>query len=233
MRESPLKTCRKFRATGRPARVVGNFKVTDHLYRSLFEGSRAGILVADVQARQFRYANQVICRMLGYTEDELLRLGVANIHPPEILERTMGAFVEMVNGTKDLVETRCVRKDGSVLDVSISTTVTGQGHVIGSFIDITERKQAEQTLREWNQTLESRVAERTTELQTRQTELEHAHRLALISEVSVGIIHQIGQPLCAMGANLAVIKTKLSACKLKSRATRSRRVRTARRSGAR
>lgn len=49
-------------------------------------------------------------------------------------------------------------------------------------------------------------------LQAQQTELEHAQRLALVSEVSTGIIHQIGQPLCAMGANISVALDRLRAC---------------------
>ncbi len=51
------------------------------------------------------------------------------------------------------------------------------------------------------------------QLKSQEVELEHAQRLALVSEVSAGIIHQIGQPLCAMGANLAVAFGKMKACK--------------------
>jgi PAS domain S-box-containing protein len=52
-------------------------------------------------------------------------------------------------------------------------------------------------------------------LLAQQTELETAQRLALLSEVSAGIIHQIGQPLCAMGANLAAASVRLRTCQLK------------------
>lgn len=49
-------------------------------------------------------------------------------------------------------------------------------------------------------------------LQAQQTELEHAQRLGLVSEVSAGIIHQIGQPLCGMGANLAAALANVGSC---------------------
>src|SRR4030042_2452092 len=39
-------------------------------YRTLFEGAAEGILVADIESKQFKYANPAICRMLGYTAVE-------------------------------------------------------------------------------------------------------------------------------------------------------------------
>ena len=43
--------------------------------------------MADIKTRRFSYANPAICRMLGYTEAELLQLGVADIHPVEAQAR--------------------------------------------------------------------------------------------------------------------------------------------------
>lgn len=48
----------------------------------------------------------------------------------------------------------------------------------------------------------------TSEKQVR-AELDHAISLALMSEISAGIIHQIGQPLSAIGANTAAAATRL------------------------
>ena len=126
-------------------------QASDIMYQTLFQGSKAGILVADAQTKRFLYANPAICAMLGYMPDEFLRLGVADIHPPATLPATMLAFDEMVKGTRNLVEAQCLCKNGSVLEVSISSsiaTVNGQTHVFGFFTDITERRQTETALRE-------------------------------------------------------------------------------------
>jgi len=53
---------------------------SEERYRILFEGSNYGILGTDIETKRFVFANPSICEMLGYTENELLDLGVENIH---------------------------------------------------------------------------------------------------------------------------------------------------------
>jgi PAS domain S-box-containing protein len=60
----------------------------------------------------------------------------------------------------------------------------------------------------------SMVKQQAVKIQAQQRALEHAHRFALVSEVSSGIIHQIGQPLCAMGINVAAALAGHQACEL-------------------
>ena len=54
-------------------------------YKMLFTSAAEGILVAESQTKQLIYANPALCRMLGYTEEELLQLSVEDIHPKESL----------------------------------------------------------------------------------------------------------------------------------------------------
>ena len=53
--------------------------------RALHDELGEGILVADLRGEHFLQANPAICRMLGYSEEELLSLSVRDIHPPESL----------------------------------------------------------------------------------------------------------------------------------------------------
>jgi len=73
-------------------------------YRMLFESSAEGILVARIEDRKFKYANRAICKMLGYTSDEMVRMGVADIHPPEDLEFVLEEFNALARGEKGLAE---------------------------------------------------------------------------------------------------------------------------------
>jgi PAS domain S-box-containing protein len=121
-------------------------------YRALFEGSADGILIADIETKTFKYANPALCRMLGYTEDELRTMRVPDIHMRDALQSVVAKFEAQARGDKTLaMDTPCFRKDGSVVHADINTvkiTVDGRPCNVGFFRDITERKQAEEALRQ-------------------------------------------------------------------------------------
>ena len=125
---------------------------SEEKYRMLFEGAAEGILVADIESKQFRYSNPAICKMLGYTAEEMSQLGIADIHPKEALEYVVAEFDAQASGQKILSpEIPCLRKDSSVIYASIATSpliIDGRKCNVGFFTDITERKQAEEKLRE-------------------------------------------------------------------------------------
>jgi len=119
-------------------------------YRALFENTAEGILIADIKTKKFMYANPAQCRILGYTRDELTQMSVNNIHPPRDLEWVLSEFMAQARGDKIVsLNVPCLRKDGTILYVDISTTmivIDGKECNVGFFSDITERKRAEQEL---------------------------------------------------------------------------------------
>ncbi len=121
-------------------------------YRMLFQHSAEGILVVEVKTRKLKYANPAICKMLGYTEKELKRMRVENIHPEEDVKWVFREFKEMSQGEKRLAQNiPCLRKDGSKIYVNINSTqvlIDGIECNIGFFQDITQRLNAEKALRE-------------------------------------------------------------------------------------
>lgn len=116
-------------------------------YRVLFETSSDGLLIADVDTRKFLYANPAMCRMLGYSEQEMQTLSVADIHPVEALKHVISQFEAQARGEISLVpDIPCLRKDGSVFPVDVNTSfvhIMGRPVNVGFFRDITERKRAE------------------------------------------------------------------------------------------
>jgi diguanylate cyclase (GGDEF)-like protein/PAS domain S-box-containing protein len=121
-------------------------------YKALFAGAPEGMVVADLQTKQFRYANPAMCRMFGYTEEEFLRIGVADIHPKESLDYVLADFEAQARGEKLLSpDLPCQRKDGSLLYANISAIMVvldGRKCNVGIFTDVTERRQMEEALRE-------------------------------------------------------------------------------------
>jgi PAS domain S-box-containing protein len=116
-------------------------------YRNLFMANIDGMLVADAATKKFRYANPAICRMLGYSEEELVQMSMADIHPKESLERVITEFEAETSGAmvtaKDL---QCIKKDGQIISVSINIVpvmIRQTKYLLGIFRNTTECKSRE------------------------------------------------------------------------------------------
>jgi diguanylate cyclase (GGDEF)-like protein/PAS domain S-box-containing protein len=117
-------------------------------YQTLMKTALDGIRVMDIQGNIVE-VNDSFCDMLGYTQAEMANLNVADWDAQwseeELLER-LKAFV----GKSARFETVHRRKDGTQIDVEVSTTsveIEGKNYFFASSRDITERKKVEQELR--------------------------------------------------------------------------------------
>lgn len=124
---------------------------SEERYRSLFDGSSEGIVVANAQTMKFGYANAAICQLLGYTQDELTSMSVMDIHPEDALKNVKEEFEAQLRGEKTLAPNiPCLRKDGTILFADVNSTlmkIDGVPCNVGFFTDTTERKLAEEALR--------------------------------------------------------------------------------------
>ena len=121
-------------------------------YKAIFESAREGIFVTDIETKQFKYANPAICKMFGYTEEELRRMGIRDIHPEKYAADATSHFDDMTRGEREQSRNvPCLRKDGTTFyaDINITiVTINNRLCNVGLFTDITERKLAEDALRE-------------------------------------------------------------------------------------
>ena len=68
-------------------------------------------------------ANKVICDMLGYSNDELVKLSVFDIHPEEYLSAVINNFDMQAKNEIRIAENLPVkRKDGSVFYADINSS---------------------------------------------------------------------------------------------------------------
>jgi len=122
------------------------------IFNVVFENAVDGILLADTATRKLLLSNRSIREMLGYTEEEITRLSVDDIHPKEDHPWVLDEFYQQARG--ELRTTRytpVLRKDGSIFYATISSYPLRLGddtYQIGFFRDITALKEVEDNLRE-------------------------------------------------------------------------------------
>jgi PAS domain S-box-containing protein len=121
-------------------------------YKAIFESAREGIFVTDIKTKQFKYANSAICKMFGYTEEELKQMSVPDLHPEEYAAEAVSHFDAMAHGEREQSRNvPCLHKGGTIFYADINTTIVTINNClcnVGFFTDTTERKHTEDALRE-------------------------------------------------------------------------------------
>jgi PAS domain S-box-containing protein len=119
-------------------------------YRILFEGAAEGIIVAEIETKRLKYANPAACRMLGYTPEEMVRLGVDDLHPQSDLPGVQAEFDAQARGEKNVAAALpCRRKDGTVFHADFNATpavIDGRQCIVGFVTDVSEHKRLEARL---------------------------------------------------------------------------------------
>ncbi|MBN1527501.1 MAG: response regulator [Thermoleophilaceae bacterium] len=128
---------------------------------AIFQSASDGILLADAESGRFVVGNDAICRMLGYSHEEMRGLSVASIHPAEHLDYVRAQFDRQARGEISLVADIAMKcKDGTVFPADVNSApveLDGRRCLLGIFRDITERKRTEGELRVKDRALESSI----------------------------------------------------------------------------
>jgi PAS domain S-box-containing protein len=114
---------------------------------ALVEQASDGIFVADLTGR-YTDVNTAGCSLLGYCREELVGKTIIDLLPPEDVERLLQSKAEMLEGGVHVAEWRLRRKDGSLLPVEVSAKILPDGRWQGIVRDASERKLAEERLRQ-------------------------------------------------------------------------------------
>jgi PAS domain S-box-containing protein len=125
---------------------------SEERHRSLLEGAYDAIVTVDPESGRVLEANDMFCRLFGYTTEEARRLELKDLHPPEERERLIKAYREAPRaGHRDFHDIACVRKGGErfVVDVR-GGPISLRNRLVTEWIlrDTTERRLLEDQLRQ-------------------------------------------------------------------------------------
>ncbi|HEY41478.1 MAG TPA: PAS domain S-box protein [Dehalococcoidia bacterium] len=150
-----LETVTSIHYQGKPA-TLGNFmniterKQAEEIFQTITLSSPTSIYI--MQDGKFIFANPRLLSRLGYTQDELLGTGAPNPVHPEDREMVRLNAIDMLKGKRTTpYEYRVTNSNGEIIWVTetvASIQYQGKRAVMGTLLDITERKQAENELRE-------------------------------------------------------------------------------------
>jgi PAS domain S-box-containing protein len=123
----------------------------ERVFESIVRQARDSIALIDAETGRLVDFNDAACRSLGYTREEFAQLTIGDVnadHPGEAIVPFLAALREKGDA---VFETRHRRKDGEVRDARVSASavdVAGRPCLSAIWLDITESKHAEESLRE-------------------------------------------------------------------------------------
>jgi PAS domain S-box-containing protein len=166
-------------------------RLAEEKYRTIFENSATAITVADDQGRLISWNKFTEC-LLGFDKEYLYLRPVKSLYPRGEWER-IRACQPRQKGMQHNFETSMITKNGRTIevDMSLSVLVDSEGKTtghIGVIRDITERKKAEEKLKETMALKSQFVSTVSHELRTPLTGMKEG--LAIVLDEVVGPINE-------------------------------------------
>ncbi|MEM1126320.1 MAG: PAS domain S-box protein [Bacteroidota bacterium] len=149
-----------FRDVSAQKRQASVLQESEERFRQAFDHAAIGMALVSPEGRWVK-VNRAVCRLVGYTEQELLASSFQDITHPDDLEADLAYVQQMLRGERATyqMEKRYYHKEGHVVWVllSVSLVRTADGaprYFISQIQDITARKASEVALHTQRQRLE-------------------------------------------------------------------------------
>jgi two-component system cell cycle sensor histidine kinase/response regulator CckA len=159
---------------------------SEQRFRGVFETAPHGMALVSPRGRLLM-VNTALAKMLGYTQDELCALDFQAITHPDDLDADLHQVQQMLAGniTSFRMEKRYLRKSGETVWALLSVSMVRDGsghpvHFVSEILDLTDIKRA-------------------------QADLQQAHRLEAIGQLTGGVAHDFNNLLMAMQLSLEVL----------------------------
>jgi PAS domain S-box-containing protein len=133
--------------------AIRALRESEDRFRTVFEEGAIGMTIVDKELSYLK-VNKEYCRMLGYSEEELMTMKVVDVTHPDDIEQDRKHLKKMAKGEGDrfTVEKRFIKKNKEILwgELSVSSVRDEDGdllYFISMVQDITERKREEEEVK--------------------------------------------------------------------------------------
>ncbi|MBV1789613.1 PAS domain S-box protein [Marinobacterium sp. D7] len=195
-------------------------------YRRLLEAAPDAVVVVDGQGH-IVLVNAQVAPLFGYSEEELIGQSIEVLVPERARNRHVGhrnhfLVNHEVRPMGSGLDLAARRKDGSEIpvEISLSPLKTAEGVLVSASIrDISDRRAAQLALRKAKTELETRVRERTAELeqanralqeemadrQSAEAALHQAQKMEAVGQLTGGVAHDFNNLLTVINGNLQIL----------------------------
>jgi PAS domain S-box-containing protein len=122
---------------------------SEERYHTVFEQAADSIVLIDIETGALAEFNDRAHQNLGYTREEFQKLKISDFEIIESAEQVAAHIQKVVQEGSDIFETKHRTKDGQVRNIWVSSraiSIRGKDFIHSIWIDITERKQAEERI---------------------------------------------------------------------------------------
>ena len=138
------------------SRLIEKVKHQRNKYRKLFNSANDAIFVVSLDRNDPHYGcfsdvNNVACKRLGYTREELLKLSPFDLSPRRNIPNNKTLALRLARKGYATFETDCLHKNGIISPVEVNAhrlTIDGRDLFMGIARDITKRRLSEKVTRQ-------------------------------------------------------------------------------------
>ena len=170
-------------------RAADELRESEARFRVTFSHSAIGVALVSLDGRWLQ-VNSALCRILGYSESELLAINHHDLVHAEDLEASCTNLQRTLAGeiSRYEVEKRYIHRDGrtvwTVVNIALVRNASNAPlYLVFQLQDVSERRQSQ------------------IEIDRARLELAHIGRVALVGQLTSSLAHEILQPITAVVSN--------------------------------
>jgi PAS domain S-box-containing protein len=183
-------------------KVENTLREGEQRLKAVLDSLLTGVLIIDAQTHIILDVNPMAEKILGRARADLVGHPCHRYVCPTQEGRCP---ITDLNQTVMLDERMALRPDGTAIHILKSINpveIRGQKCLVESFIDITDRKEAEEAIRRANEQLEKANCE----MREMQAQIVQSEKLASIGQLAAGVAHEMNTPVGFVASNFQTLQ---------------------------